>query len=186
MEDSKVMIEASRIGLPETATAKEIRDGVYALAMERDSLKREVELWRGRAEETQALLIEAKKDVSAKKEMEGRLVVKAAIDARKIFPKDEAFYLELYKKDAEFCKKRLDELVEQRWQERQDSLRGDIGDPPNDPEIELSVAVAGIMANNQKLTEAQAVLQAYKVTPGLQKRVLEARREKKDAKGGVR
>lgn len=185
-EKEVVKIEAERIGLPATASAVEIRDAVYADHVQLVKVTAERDLWKGRAEENQALAMEYKQGNEEKKVLEGKLLIEAARNADKIDSSEEDFYLSLWLTDEKLCTKRLDSLQEKKYLRKQESLKGTIGDLPADPSGELAAKVAEIIANNNKLTEAEAVQLAYKNDPKLFERVTEARRAASAAKGGDR
>jgi single-stranded DNA-specific DHH superfamily exonuclease len=185
-EKEIVKIEAERIGLPATASAVEIRDAVYADHAQLVKVTAERDLWRERAEENQALAMEYKQGNEDKKVLEGKLLIEAARNADKIEKSEEDFYLALWLKDPKLCTKRLESLEEKKYLRRQDSLKGPIGDLPADPLGELAAKTAELIANNSKLTQAEAVQLAYKQDPKLFERVTEARRATVAAKGGER
>jgi hypothetical protein len=185
-DTEKVTIEAERLGLPATATNAQIRDFVYAQRDEIKSLKAERDTWQKRAEENQAALIEARKIGAENKKLKGQLIVEAARALDKIDEDEEQFYLDLYETNPELCEKRIAGLRERKYLRTQESLSGPIGTPDDtDAEIELSVKVAQILANNPTLTQPQAVLEAQKDTD-LFNRVTAARRAKAAAKEGAR
>lgn len=169
-----LVIEASRLGLPETASVEELATAIYAQRDEVVVLKAEVERWKDRAEENQRALLEARKDQKDKKKLEGQLLIAEARAAKKIFKADEKFYLELYDANPELCKKRLGELREMRYLENQESLRGPIGDAPADAQAEFNVLVAQELANNKDMSEGDAVKAVQRKHPQLSQQVFDA------------
>lgn len=185
-EKETVKLEASRLDLPETASAAEIRDAVYAMKDELKQVRAERDTWKERAEENQALAMEYKRGNEDKKVLEGKLIIQAARDAEKIDKGEEEFYLELWLKDPVLCAKRLESLQERRYLRNQESLRGPVEDRAVDAEAEFHAKVAEAQANNKDLSKALASRQVYAENPGLFERVSEARRARNAAKSGVK
>lgn len=180
----KVTIEAERVGLPVTATAEQIRDRVYELQSKLAASTADAEKWKERALENQTALIEARKDQTAKKELEGEVLIAAAHDADKIDRSEMEFYRKLYRKDPELCKERLENLAERRYLRTQESLKGDIVDPTLDASAEFTIKLAEMVANHPKLSEAECARKVYTANKGLFERLQKARRERNAAKEG--
>ena len=181
-EKESIDVSPEDWGLPLTATTAEIKNAMTAMRAENAALKADVERWKDRAEENQRALMEARKDQAVKEELEARVVIAEAREARKITKGEEPFYMELYKANKTLCVKRLGELREQRYLENQQSLKGPFGDPPANPEAQFAARVAERMANG--MNQAEAVIAVQKEDPELSQRVWGAEVARGAKKGG--
>jgi hypothetical protein len=178
-DDGKMTIEASRLGLPATATSAEIRDKAHGLVDELKTMSADRDKWRERAEENQRALVDARKATAENREMKGELLIQAARSVDKIDESEVEWYRELYKESPELCAKRLEGLRERKYLRTQESLKGPIGDPPDDAVAEATALVAQKLANNKELKEPEAFVQLWREQPKLKERYFEAKRAAK-------
>lgn len=185
-DNERMVIEATRLGLAANASKAEIVEKIHGLADELKVMTADRDTWRSRAEEMQAEVVTSRRAVSRSKELEGELLIQSARDLDKIDEAEVEFYKALWKDSPELCKKRLEGLRERRYLRTQESLKGTVEDPPDDPTIELQLCIAEVRAANKDLTEAQAANIVYAQHPGLKERVLEQRRSQAAQKEGAR
>jgi hypothetical protein len=183
MSDLKIMAE--RIGLPREATAEQIVAKVHGLGDELKESKQREETLVNMLAEAQA---QAKEGAAAKDQLkvaEGRNLIQKAIANQIIDKSDEEFWVAQYSKDDEAVKKYIESHKFRQVLSAQTSLQN-VKTVTVDPAAELSVHVAEIMANNDKMSEAEAVQAAYRRVPGLFERITEARRVAVASKEGAR
>jgi hypothetical protein len=177
-------IEKARIGLGKEATTEQVVERVHALG---DEVKRAKALNEELVKALAEANFEAKRGKEAQEELkasEGKRIVQKAIDDNILDEVDYTSFVEQYTKDPQFV---LDHIEKHKYRKAlsdQKSLKG-IKIVKIDAEAELSAKVAEVMANNPKMTAAEASLKAQTDDPKLFERVTTARREKAAAAAAV-
>ena len=174
-----VGIDPERIGLPATATVQDIQKAVYAQPAEKAALVAEVAKWKERAEENQARLIEANKQLAATADASAEYAVQNEMTKRGIDQKHKDTLVALYKKDDELCLKFIAEMEDKTYLERQNSMHL-VKTEVLDPLKELDVRVAELMKADPKLSKGEAMKRVQDTDPDF------AERYRNRAAGGER
>jgi len=139
-------------------------------------LQEQKEFWEKKAKAAQTLTVQRKEDAKKLLEMECDLLLDGAVRDFKISKNEAKFFRQMYLAgNAMHVKEHIESLVAQDYLKRESGIQGDV-EGPSDPQIELSVKIAEVVANNPKMSEADAASEVYRRHPGLQDRVLEYRR----------
>lgn len=153
-------IEASRIGLPNTASGKEIMDTIYSLQDRCVLAEKNAARWQEQAEKNQADCVAMRKDVEEKKTLEAEMYIGEAHRRRKFDANLIPHYVQLYKSDKPLCIKMVEAMRERFYWDTQESLAGPLGEPPIDVKAEVdgraNEKIAEATARGVKLTMAQA------------------------------
>ncbi|HLF07649.1 MAG TPA: hypothetical protein VI893_10870 [Thermoplasmata archaeon] len=186
-----IVIEAQKIGLPATASGEEIAKRVYAMAAENEALKSKAAEWQKRTETTQAQLVELKSKVEESEKMKAEMVVDTDIAQKRITDRQRDVALKIFRLDESGATYRewIEAQADLNYLTTRDSLQIRGGETPDDPEKELAVKAATFMANDPKLTQAEAVARAHREDKTLFGRIREQRAKagaSSASKGGER
>ena len=178
-------IEKAKIGLGKEATTEQVVERVHTLGGENQRLKAMNEDLMKRLLESQAEAARGVEAQEALKASEGRRIVQKAIDDQILDESDLERFVEQYTKDEKFVLSYIEDHKYRKILANQQSLKG-VKIVKVDAEAELSAKTAEVMANNPKMSLAEASLKAQQNDPKLFERVTSARREAVAKKGGDR
>lgn len=183
-DDLRIMTE--RIGLPKEATPEQVISRVHMLGDENRELKGKVDELVKMLSEAQLQVADGRKAKEDLKEQEGRLLCERQVAKHVIDKSDLEYWVERYTENPEATKKYFAEHAFRAVIATQQSLQGPLEAYTPDPQAELDVKTAEVLANDttKKMSEAEAVQKVYAKDPGLFQRVTESRRKLAEAKGG--